>query len=136
MSSLSRIFSTKYWKINSRGFGLAGAQGPIGPQGIVGGVTGPLLTNRQSGSYTLVSNDLGKIVSGISTATVPSNVFSVGSQVSIASTNSTINIKPGIGVTMLQSGVGIKTSVDIGQKSFASILCVSNNVFVINGYLL
>ena len=52
-----------------------------------------------------MSGDLGKVVTGISTATIPQNVFSVGSQVSIASTNSTINIKSGIGVTMLQSRV-------------------------------
>ena len=120
--------------------GNAGASGTQGVQGIQGasevaGAGGPLLVNTRSGSYTLVSGDLGKIVCGASAVTIPQNVFSVGSVVSVASTtDSTVTISPGSGVTLYESEVGSTSSLTVPAKSYCSIVCVSNNVFTLSGY--
>lgn len=116
--------------------GVTGALGLLGTQGIVGPIHGTLLTNSQTGSYNLVAADVGKVITGVSTVNIVSGTFVAGDQVSIANTLSSgsINIKSGVGVTMYQSGVGIKTSLNVPKKSFASLLCVSTNVFAVTGY--
>jgi len=90
--------------------------------------------NSQGSLYTLSVSDSGKHVSTAASVTVPPSVFSIGDAVTIYnSTNTSITINPGSGVTMRQAGtanVGIRT---LSQYGLSTILCVSDNVFVISG---
>jgi hypothetical protein len=90
--------------------------------------------NSQGSLYTLSVSDSGKHVSTAASVTVPPSVFSIGDAVTIYnSTDTSITISPGSGVTMRQAGtanVGIRT---LSQYGLSTILCVSNNVFVISG---
>ena len=129
LSDIVRDFGT--FKGN---LGSTGVQGVQGIQGVTGGIAGPILTNTQSGNYTLTASDLGKIVCGVSTVTIPQNVFSTGAQISIASTtDSGVIIKSGSGVTLNQVSVGIKTELLISGKTYCSLSCTGTNTFVANG---
>lgn len=131
LSDIAKDFGTFSGNVGLTGIqGIQGVKGATSPNG--GGA--PILTNVQSGNYTLTSGDLGKIVCGINTVTIPPNVFSVGSNISIASTtNSEITIKPGSGVTLRQSGDGIKDELIISGKTYCSLLCVAANNFTAIG---
>ena len=54
--------------------GVQGVQGVQGPAGLNNGT---LITNAQSGSYTLQASDVGEVISGVSTVGIPSNVFNL-----------------------------------------------------------
>lgn len=91
--------------------------------------------NSKTSAYTLVSTDTGRHIS-ITTGgiTVPAGVFSVGSIITIYN-NSTSNqtITQGASVTLRQSGTANTGNRTLSQYGVATILCVSNNVFVISG---
>lgn len=91
--------------------------------------------NSKTSAYTLVSGDSGKHIS-ITTGgvTVPANVFSIGSVVTIFN-NSTSNqvITQGASTTLRVPGTANTGNRTLAQYGIATILCVDSNVFVISG---
>lgn len=91
--------------------------------------------NTQSSAYTLVATDTGKHIS-ISTGgvTIPANIFSVGSIVTIFN-NSASNqtITQGASTTLRVPGTATTGNRTLAQYGVATILCVDTNVFVISG---
>jgi hypothetical protein len=88
----------------------------------------------KSSNYTLQATDVGGHIS-ISSGdiTVPPNVFDTGDVVVIYNNASTSrNVLRGAGVTMYWYD-GANANRTILQRGLASILCVSNNTFVISG---
>jgi hypothetical protein len=70
--------------------------------GVTGQMTDHKSVNAQAGSYTLTSTDDGKVItmSGGGTLTIPSGVFSVGSQITIIQTGSSQVTIAGSGTTV------------------------------------
>ena len=116
-----------------------GVQGTQGLQGTVGTAGTTLLTNTQSGTYTLQASDVGKVVSGITTVGIPSDVFNPGENIIILNneSNSSVNIDiAGASpvVSIYESGVvGVLTETKIvKKKSFASVFCTRANEFILS----
>jgi hypothetical protein len=113
--------------------GPEGPEGPQGPEGPDGGISIP--QNQQVSAYTLALSDRGKHIR-ITTGgvTVPSGVFSVGDNFAIFNdSTSSQTITQGGGVTLR-----LAASTSTGNRTLAgyglcTIMCVSNNVFVIVG---
>jgi hypothetical protein len=113
--------------------GPEGPQGPEGPAGVDGGISIP--QNQQVSAYTLALSDRGKHIR-ITTGgvTVPSGVFSVGDNFAIFNdSTSSQTITQGGGVTLR-----LAASTSTGNRTLAgyglcTIMCVSDNVFVIVG---
>lgn len=116
--------------------GPAGATGPTGPTG-AGGATGPtgpaapstITANRQTGSYTLVLGDAGKVVemnvgSG-NTLTVPPNAdvaFPTGTVLEgVQYGAGQTTITPGSGVTIRSSGGKLKTAAQYASFTLRKI---------------
>jgi hypothetical protein len=89
--------------------------------------------NVQTGSYTLVSADVGKHVYASSTVTV-NNVFNAGDVFMVVnSTSSSISIQQGSGVTLRLAGTSTVGTRTLGQYGAASILCLGSGVFTVSG---
>ena len=91
--------------------------------------------NTQSGSYTLVATDNGKLIT-ISTGgvTVPNSTFAAGNTLNIynnSSSNQTITLAGG--VTMVQVGTGNTGNRTLGGYGLATIACLAANSFIITG---
>ena len=118
-----------------------GLQGVQGVQGTVGIAGTTLLTNTQSGTYTLQSTDVGEVVSGVSIIGVSSNTFNPGESIVVLNNNlqSTIIDVTGVAssVSIFQEGVGTALTVSkkIRNKSFFNILCTRVNQFIVGGTL-
>jgi len=118
-----------------------GVQGIQGIQGTAGLSNGTLLTNPQPGVYTLQSSDVGKVVSGVSTVGIPSDVFNPGENVVILNNDlsSTFLDIEGTSpvVSIYESGVGVALTENkrIKNKSFISLFCTRLNEFIVGGNL-
>ena len=118
-----------------------GLQGVQGVQGTVGIAGTTLLTNTQSGTYTLQSTDVGEVVSGVSIIGVSSNTFNPGESIVVLNNNlqSTIIDVTGVAssVSIFQEGVGTALTISkkIRNKSFFNILCTRVNQFIVGGTL-
>jgi len=117
---------------------IQGVQGTQGAYGTVGTSGTTLLTNTQSGTYTLQSSDVGKVVSGISTVGIPSDIFNPGENIVILN-NSVTEVLIDIAgaspvVSIYESGVvGVLTqSKAVRRKSFASVFCTRANQFILS----
>ena len=103
-----------------------GVQGIQGVQGTGGLSNGTLLTNPQPGVYTLQSSDVGKVVSGVSTVGIPSDVFNPGENVVILNNDLDRTFLDIEGtspvVSIYESGVGVALTENkiIKNKSFIS----------------
>lgn len=122
---------TSQWVISSQ----AGAG--VGYTGSQGNVIATLTLNSQTSSYVLTANDNGGLVS-ITTGgvTVPNTIFTSGQNVTIFNNSgSNQTITQGVGVTMywISANTGNRTLQPYG---LATVLCVSNNTFVISGGVL
>ena len=113
--------------------GTGGSAGNKGQKGEVG-ETGFLANSGKTGSYTLVAADDQKLINTNSGVTVPSGVFSAPDAVTIVN-NSTgnITITQGSGVTMYFAGSSTTGNRVLAQKGIATLVCISNNNFVISG---
>jgi hypothetical protein len=113
--------------------GLQGTQGLQGLQGTFGPATIP--QNSQTTSYTLESTDNGKHISITSGGiTVPQNIFASGENVVIFNdSGSNQTITSGIGITMYLAGTASTGNRTILQRGLATILCISDNRFVVSG---
>jgi hypothetical protein len=99
--------------------------------------------NAQTGTtYTLVADDLGKIVtlsnaSGI-TLTVPPSVFSTGNIINIQQIGAgQVTLAQGAGVTITSTGSGTGGNAPkiAARYGAASIICTASNVFTVIGGL-
>ena len=124
--------------------GTKGQKGEVGAQGNPGtgtkgqkgeaGDEGFLANSGKTGSYTLVAADDQKLINTNSGITVPSGVFSAPDAVTIVN-NSTgnITITQGSGVSMYYAGSSTTGNRVLAQKGIATLVCISNNNFVISG---
>lgn len=95
--------------------------------------------NAQTGTtYTLVSGDLGKLVtlsnaSGI-TLTIPPSVFSAGNQIHIQQIGAgQVTLAQGSGVTITSTGATASAPKLRAQYSAATIICTNTNTFTVLG---
>ena len=104
-----------------------GQKGEAGDEGF-------LANSGKTGSYTLVAADDQKLINTNSGVTVPSGVFSAPDAVTIVN-NSTgnITITQGSGVTMYYAGSSTTGNRVLAQKGIATLVCISNNNFIISG---
>ena len=104
-----------------------GQKGEAGDEGF-------LANSGKTGSYTLVAADDQKLINTNSGVTVPSGVFSAPDAVTIVN-NSTgnITITQGSGVSMYFAGSSTTGNRVLAQKGIATLVCISNNNFIISG---
>lgn len=92
--------------------------------------------NAQTGTYTLVAGDAGKLVTMSKTAamdlTIPKDVFSAGQRVDVLVTNTgMVTVKGATGVTV----TGTPSLVSRAQWSALTVICTASNTFVAVGDL-
>lgn len=99
-------------------------------------VTLNLTLNAKTGSYTLLSSDLNKLVTvtsaSASTITIPNGVFTVGQQINVSSLGTGLVTIDSDGTTVLRYSLG---PVLRAQYSTATIICIANNEFLLVGDL-
>ena len=99
-------------------------------------VTLNLTLNAKTGSYSLLSSDVNKLVTvnsaSASTITVPNGVFTVGQQINVASLGDGLVTIDSDGTTVLQATPG---TILRTKYSSATIICVATNTFLIVGDL-
>ena len=122
--------------------GPAGADGEDGAAG-ADGADGEDLThatpqtiNPQTGTYTLVAGDAGKLVTMSKTAamdlTIPKDVFSAGQRVDVLVINTgMVTVKGATDVTV----TGTPSLVSRAQWSALTVICTASNTFVAVGDL-
>ena len=95
-----------------------------------------LTLNAKTGSYTLLSSDVNKLVTvtsaSNSTITIPNGVFTVGQQVNVTSLGDGLVTIDSDGTTVLRftPGTVLRT-----KYSAATIICIATNTFLIVGDL-
>jgi hypothetical protein len=97
--------------------------------------------NAQTGTtYTLVADDLGKIVTLSNTSaitlTVPPSVFASGNIINIQAINTgQVTLAQGAGVTITSTGASASAPKLRTRYSAASIVCTGSNTFTVIGDL-
>jgi hypothetical protein len=95
-----------------------------------------LTLNAKTGSYTLISSDVNKLVTvtsaSASTITIPNGVFTVGQQINVTSLGDGLVTIDSDGTTVLRYTPG---SVLRTKYSAATIICIATNTFLIVGDL-
>jgi len=99
-------------------------------------VTLNLTLNAKTGSYTLLSSDVNKLVTvtsaSASTITIPNGVFTVGQQINVSSLGTGLVTIDSDGTTVLRYALG---TVLRTQYSTATIICIASNEFLLVGDL-
>jgi hypothetical protein len=92
-------------------------------------------TKAKTSSYTLTTDDVGKVVKmGGGDVTVPASVFSAGDVISVWNDSSgDLTIAQGSGIVMHSSGTADSGDRTVATYGVATILCVDANEFVISG---
>lgn len=127
MSSVSTIRNQNVY--------LVGVAGPVGPNGTSGDWSTPQILNTQTGSYSIVSSDVGNLVCLNSTGalTVSLNtgtVIATGTRIDLLNLNSgTVTIG---GTATINGTPTLKLRT---RYSGASLICVASNSFVLVGDL-
>lgn len=108
-----------------------------GDQDLSGYATKNITLDRKTASYTLVTNDNGKMiemnVASANTLTINASLFSAGNQILISQYGAgQTTITAGAGVTLRSSGGKLKTSA---QYSLVTIIAISSTEFYIAGDL-
>ena len=95
-----------------------------------------LTLNAKTGSYTLQSSDVNKLVTvnsaSSATITVPNGVFAVGEQINLAALGDGLVTIDSDGTTVLRATPG---TVLRTKYSSATIICIATNTFLIVGDL-
>ena len=90
--------------------------------------------NAKSSSYTLISSDAGKTIRTTAGVTVPSGIFYEGEAITIFNNSgSDITITQGSNQTTYNAADAATGNRTLAGRGLCTILCVSNNVFVISG---
>jgi len=127
MSSVSTIRNNNVY--------LVGVAGPVGPGGPTGDWSAAQTLNTQTGSYTITSSDVGKLVCLNSTGALTVSV-NIGTVVATGTRIDLLNLNSGtvtIGGTATLNGtptLKLRT-----QYSGATLICVASNSFVLVGDL-
>jgi hypothetical protein len=88
----------------------------------------------QSGTYTLVANDSGKMIATTANVAIPASVFTNGQNISIYNNSaSSISITSAAGVTAYLVGTSSTGTRSLTQRGLATIVCVGANTFVVTG---
>ena len=92
-------------------------------------------TNAQSGGYSLVLTDAGKVVITTSGGvTVPQSIFSAGDIISVVNnTAGNVTITQGSGTSLKLAGTSTTGNRTLAQRGIASIVCIGANDFIISG---
>jgi hypothetical protein len=147
MAFLSQILKPHFTALGVQGVqgtssSTQGVQGVQGVQGTIGVTNGTLITNTQSGSYTLQASDVGEVISGVSTVGIPSDVFNPGQNVVILNNDlsrTILNIEgknPAVSIYEAGVGIALTDNRQIKNKSFISIFCTRLNEFILSGSFL
>ena len=92
-----------------------------------------IFNNVKTAAYTLSADDTGELINTNSNITVPSGVLVAGQAVTIFNnSNSDISIIRS-GVTLWTAGTDSNTDKTLARKGICTIVCVSQNGFVISG---
>ena len=90
--------------------------------------------NDTTGTYTLVAADAGKHVRATGQITIPSGTFSTGDMITIYNNSaSTITIVQDSGTTVYNSNDASTGNKSLKARGLCTILCESNNAFVVSG---
>lgn len=108
-----------------------------GDQDLSGYATKNITLDRKTASYTLVTNDNGKMiemnVASANTLTINASLFSAGNQILISQYGAgQTTITAGAGVTLRSSGGKLKTSA---QYALVTIIAISSTEFYVAGDL-
>lgn len=90
--------------------------------------------NPQTSTYTLVVDDLGKVISATGPVDIPANVFASGGTVSIFN-NSTavININQAAGLTLYNASTSVAGSFTLNSRGICSVIFVNTTTAVLTG---
>jgi hypothetical protein len=97
--------------------------------------------NAQTGTtYTLVSGDVGKLVTTSNaspvTVTIPPSIFAAGNQINLQSIGAGLTtFAAGAGVTITSTGATAAAPILRAQYSACTVICTASNVFTIVGDL-
>ena len=92
-----------------------------------------ITNNGKTAAYTLTANDQGGLINTNSDVTVPSGQFVAGQAVTIFNNSGgNISIKRS-GTTIWTAGTDTNTDKTLARKGICTIVCVSQNGFVISG---
>jgi hypothetical protein len=103
-------------------------------------ITGDVTLNARTANYTLVSEDLNKLVTmsdaGTLTLTVPNGVFTTGQQVNVQQIGAGLVQIRNDGTSVLTSTGATSTAPNLrAQYSACTIICTSSNNFTVIGDL-
>ena len=109
--------------------------------GTISDSVGPLrrlgINYHNAATYTLVATDAGKLVreaTNSANITIPQNVFSAGDMISIFNVSGGNNtITEGTGITLYNTSGGATGNRTLAAKGVCTIVCTSNNEFIISG---
>ena len=128
-------------KTDSSGYNVTiNANGSADFAGTISDSIGPLRRlgiQAATGSFTLAADHAGKLVRSTgngSTLTIPQNVFSAGDMISVFNVSTGDNtIAQGTGATLYNTADGATGNRTLGAKGVCTIVCTSNNEFIISG---
>ena len=132
---------TERLRINSSGnvgINTASPTATLDVEGTISDSIGPLRrlgTNTQSGDYTLVVGDAGRLIIRTGgNVTVPNGVFSAGDMVSIVNNaSSDMTVTQGSSLTLYNTADSSSGSVTQADRSTSTVLFVSSSIAYISG---
>ena len=135
------VDGTERLRINSSGnvgINTASPTATLDVEGTISDSIGPLRrlgTNTQSGDYTLVVGDAGKVIIRTGgNVTVPNGVFSAGDMVSIVNNaSSDMTVTQGSSLTLYNTADSSSGSVTQADRSTSTVLFVSSSIAYISG---
>ena len=90
--------------------------------------------NPQTSTYTLVVDDLGKVISATGSINIPANVFASGGTVSIFNNSSAvINIIQASGLTLYNASTSVAGSFTLNSRGICSVIFVDTTTAVLTG---
>ena len=90
--------------------------------------------NPQTSTYTLVVDDLGKVISATGSINIPANVFASGGTVSIFNNSSAvINIIQAAGLTLYNASTSVAGSFTLNSRGICSVIFVNTTTAVLTG---
>lgn len=90
--------------------------------------------NPQTSTYTLVVDDLGKVISATGSINIPANVFASGSTVSIFNNSgAVINIIQASGLTLYNASTSVAGNFTLNSRGICSVIFVDTTTAVLTG---